>query len=186
MKHVLSAVLLTGVLLMGTIMSTQVSAATAHDFEFVAIDGSALPMRDFSGKAVLVVNTASLCGFTPQYKGLQVLWDTYRDQGLVVLGVPSNDFGNQEPGSASEIDSFCEVNFGVTFPMTDKTSVSGSNAHPFYQWAAGELGFFAKPRWNFHKYLVGPDGRLVSWFSSLTSPDSSKLRAAVESALPAP
>lgn len=165
-------------------MTVSAAAATAHEFGFTAIDGTPLPLKSYAGKAVLVVNTASLCGFTPQYRGLQALWDDYRDRGLVVLGVPSNDFGGQEPGSSAEIKDFCEVNFGINFPMTEKAVVTGSKAHPFYQWAAAELGFLAKPRWNFHKYLVAPDGQLVSWFSSLTGPESDKLRAAVEAALP--
>jgi len=159
-------------------------AATAHDFSFRSIDGAPLPLSDFAGKAVLVVNTASLCGFTPQYKGLQALWERYRGQGLVVLGVPSDDFGGQEPGSAQEIKGFCEVNYGLDFPLTEKSVVSGDGAHPFYRWAAAELGFAAKPRWNFHKYLIGPDGRLVDWFSSVTGPDSARLVRAVEAVLP--
>ncbi len=165
-------------------VSAAKGAQTAHDFAFPGIDGRPLALADLRGKAILVVNTASQCGFTPQYAGLQALWEAYRDRGLVVLGVPSNDFGGQEPGSAAEIRQFCEVNFGVDFPMADKTVVSGADAHPFYRWAADELGFMAKPRWNFHKYLVAPDGRLVDWFSSMTAPDSDRLRRAVEAALP--
>lgn len=160
------------------------AAPTAHDFAFTAIDGTPLPLSQFAGKAVLVVNTASLCGFTPQYAELQTLWDTYRGRGLVVLGVPSNDFGGQEPKGNDEIRSFCEITFGVTFPMTEKTVVTGAEAHPFYRWAAAELGFLAKPRWNFHKYLVGTDGRLQTWFTSLTSPTAASLQKAIEAALP--
>jgi glutathione peroxidase len=160
------------------------TAANAHDFRFTAIDGHDLPLATFKGKAVLVVNTASQCGFTPQYEGLQALWRAYRAHGLVVLGVPSNDFGGQEPGSNAEIKTFCEVNFNVDFPLTAKVTVSGANAHPFYKWAADELGVMAKPRWNFHKYLVAPDGRLVDWFSTPTDPMSDKVKKAVESVLP--
>jgi glutathione peroxidase len=159
-------------------------AANAHDFRFTGIDGRELPLASFKGKAVLVVNTASQCGFTPQYAGLQALWRAYRERGLVVLGVPSNDFGGQEPGSNAEIKTFCEVNFNVDFPLTGKQTVSGANAHPFYKWAADELGAVAKPRWNFHKYLVAPDGRLVDWFSTPTDPMSDKVKKAVESVLP--
>ncbi len=158
-------------------------AQTAHDFSFTAIEGGALPLSKYKGEVVLVVNTASRCGFTPQYQDLQDLYDAYRDKGLVVLGVPSNDFGGQEPGQAEEIKEFCEVNFNITFPMTDKVKVKGSDAHPFYQWAAGELGVLAKPRWNFHKYLIGRDGRLRDWFSSPTRPSSDKMRRAVDAAL---
>lgn len=160
------------------------AAANAHDFRFTAIDGQDLPLARFKGKAVLVVNTASQCGFTPQYAGLQALWRAYRERGLVVLGVPSNDFGGQEPGSNAEIKTFCEVNFNVDFPLTEKQTVSGANAHPFYKWAADELGAAAKPRWNFHKYLVAPDGHLVDWFSTPTDPMSDKIKKAVESVLP--
>ena len=159
-------------------------AANAHDFHFTAIDGKDLPLSTFKGKAVLVVNTASQCGFTPQYAGLQALWRAYRERGLVVLGVPSNDFGGQEPGSHAEIKQFCEVNFNVDFPLTEKQTVSGAEAHPFYKWAADELGATAKPRWNFHKYLIAPDGRLVDWFSTPTNPMSDKVKKAVESVLP--
>lgn len=162
------------------------AAHTAHDFTFQGIDGKPLPLAQYAGKAVLVVNTASLCGFTPQYKGLEALWTRYRDRGLVVVGVPSDDFGGQELGSAGQIKDFCETTYQVDFPLADKTVVSGDKAHPFYRWAADELGFLAKPRWNFHKYLVGPDGKLVTWFSSVTDPASDKVREAVEAALPKP
>jgi glutathione peroxidase len=158
--------------------------STAYDFDFVAIDGQPLPLRQFAGKAVLVVNTASMCGYTPQYADLQALWEEYRDRGLVVLGVPSNDFGGQEPGGAEQIKEFCAVTFAVDFPMTDKQAVTGAQAHPFYQWARQELGSAAAPRWNFHKYLVAPDGRLADWFSTSTSPRSERVVKAVQAVLP--
>ena len=165
--------------------SSHAAPKSAFDFSFTAIDGSALPLSQFEGKLVLVVNTASRCGFTDQYDGLQDLWSAYRDQGLVVLGVPSNDFGEQEKGSNAEIASFCEVNFSIDFPMTEKQHVKGSDAHPFYQWVSDEAGMLGKPKWNFHKYLIGPDGQLISWYSSLTKPQSSKLINAIEKHLPA-
>ena len=158
-------------------------AGSAYDFVFDGIDGRDLPMTAFQGQVVLVVNTASACGFTPQYDGLQSLYERYRDQGLVVLGIPSNDFGRQEPLSAEGIQEFCSVNFNITFPMADKTVVKGPDAHPFYEWAAEDLGMIAKPRWNFHKYLVGRDGQLVNWFASTTGPESKKMTAAIEAAL---
>ncbi len=158
---------------------------TAHDFAFSAIEGGALPLKTFEGKLVLVVNTASRCGFTHQYAGLQTLWQDYRDRGLVVLGVPSNDFGAQEPGSESEIKTFCEVNFAVDFPMTGKVSVKGDAAHPFYRWAAAALGPAAEPRWNFHKYLIGRDGALLAWFATASAPGSDEVRQAIEAALAA-
>lgn len=166
------------------VVSSTGHAMSAWDFKFDSIDGKPLPLSDFKGKAVLVVNTASQCGFTPQYEGLQALWSQYRDKGLVVLGVPSNDFGGQEPGSAEEIKRFCEVNFDVDFPLTAKQKVVGGDAHPFYRWIAAELGEGATPRWNFHKYLVDPSGQIVGAFPSRVTPESEELRKAVEAALP--
>ena len=157
---------------------------TFHDFEFTAIEGDPLPAHNFRGKAVLVVNTASFCGFTKQYTGLQALWEKYRDQGLVVLAVPSNDFGAQEPGKASEIKTFCETNFDVDFPMTTKQQVKGADAHPFYKWAKDQVGIVGSPKWNFHKYLIAPDGTLTDWFSTTTAPDAKKIINAVEAILP--
>ncbi len=159
------------------------AAKSAHDFTFTAIEGGPLPLSDFRGKVVLVVNTASFCGFTPQYEDLQAVWERYRDRGLVVLGVPSNDFGNQEPGTEDEIKRFCEVNFNIDFPMTSKVAVKGEDAHPFYKWAAAEVGAAGAPRWNFHKYLVGPEGELVTWFSTRTEPTSAEVAAAIEAQL---
>lgn len=157
---------------------------TAHDFEFVSIDGEPLPMAGFEGQAVLVVNTASFCGFTYQYEALQSLFDSYRNRGLVVLGVPSNDFGKQEPGTATEIKNFCEVNFDINFPLTEKQHVKGEDAHPFFKHIAEELGDEAMPRWNFHKYLVAPDGALIDSWSSRTEPTSPEITAAIEAVLP--
>lgn len=159
-------------------------AETAHDFTFDSIDGDALPMSQYKGKAVLVVNTASFCGYTPQYEGLQSLWTEYKDKGLVVLGVPSNDFGAQEPGTAEEIKDFCEANFDVDFPLTAKEVVKGGNAHSFYKWAVAEKGTENAPSWNFHKYLVAPDGSLVEAFPSRVEPMSKELVSAVEANLP--
>jgi len=157
--------------------------ASAYDFSFSTIQGKPFALKDLAGRPLLVVNTASKCGFTPQYKGLEALWQGYKEKGLLVIGVPSNDFGGQEPGSNTEIASFCELNYGVDFPMMGKEHVKGRLAHPFFAWAGQEGGFLAKPKWNFFKYLVGKDGRLVDWFSTITSPDSAKLRSAVEQAL---
>lgn len=180
------ALRLTAALLLGFFLmpSGEAKATNAHDFSFISIEGNQLPMRDFAGKAVLVVNTASFCGFTKQYEGLQALWERYKDSGLVVLGVPSNDFGKQEPGTETEIKEFCAVNFAVDFPMTEKQVVSGNQAHPFYRWAAEQLGTLSKPRWNFYKILVDPEGQAVDWFASTTTPLSQKLTNAVEAALP--
>lgn len=158
-------------------------ASSAHDFSFTSIDGQPLPLSDFRDKPVLVVNTASQCGLTPQYSGLQALWTKYRGQGLVVLGVPSNDFGAQEPGAEDEIRTFCETSFGVDFPMTSKTVVKGEGAHPFYVWAKSELGEEAEPKWNFHKLLIGRDGRLAGAFGSRTEPLDPAVASAIEAAL---
>ncbi len=160
------------------------AAQTAHAFAFTAIDGKPLPLANFKGKAVLVVNTASQCGFTPQYEGLEQLWNTYRDRGLVVLGVPSNDFGAQEPGSAAEIQQFCTLKFKVDFPLSDKVAVIGGAAHPFYRWIVAELGEDQAPRWNFHKYLIAPDGQVAGAFPSRVAPLSKELTQAIESVLP--
>jgi glutathione peroxidase len=159
------------------------SGRTAHDFTFTSIEGKDLPLSEFRGKVVLVVNTASQCGFTHQYADLQNVWSRYRDQGFVLLGVPSNDFGGQEPGSEEEIKTFCEVNFNVDFPLTSKVHVKGDSAHPFYRWAGRKAGAMGQPRWNFHKYLIGPDGEFVDWFSTPTSPTSGKVTSAIEKEL---
>ena len=160
-------------------------ARGAHAFAFTSIDGGPLPLEGFAGRPVLVVNTASMCGFTYQYTALQRLWDSYRHRGLIVLGVPSNDFGGQEPGSAAEIKTFCEVNFAVDFPLTEKVHVKGEAAHPLFAWLRQELGLQAGPRWNFHKYLIAADGRVVDAWPSSVEPDAPAITAAVERLLPA-
>ena len=156
---------------------------SAHAFTFKSLEGKPLPLAQFAGKPMVIVNTASKCGFTPQYEGLEALWQAKRDKGLVVLGVPSNDFAGQEPGSASEIKSFCQVRFGVDFPLTEKVHVKGAEAHPLFQWIGAKGGFLAKPHWNFYKYLIGPDGQFVDWFSSITTPGSGRFTRAVEKLL---
>lgn len=157
---------------------------TAHEFDFGSIAGDTLPLARFAGNAVLIVNTASLCGFTRQYADLQTVWERYRDRGLIVLGVPSDDFGGQEPGTEAEIKDFCEVTFGIDFPLTSKEHVKGPDAHPFYRWAATQVGPAATPKWNFHKYLIAPDGRLVTWFSTMTKPTAPEVTDAIEQILP--
>jgi glutathione peroxidase len=156
---------------------------TAYDFSFRSIDGGAMPLANYKGKALLVVNVASQCGLTPQYEGLEALWKSYRDKGLVVLGVPANDFGAQEPGTEKEIKTFCETRFAVDFPMTAKEHVIGTDAHPLYKWVAGELGDAAAPKWNFHKYLFGRDGAIAGTFGSRTTPDAAEIAAAIKEAL---
>jgi glutathione peroxidase len=155
----------------------------AYDFSFKSIDGADLPLSEFKNKAVLVVNVASQCGLTPQYSGLETLWKEKGPKGLVVLGVPANNFGAQEPGTESEIKTFCETRFAVDFPMTAKEDVIGAGAHPFYKWIAGELGEDAAPKWNFHKYLIGRDGAIAGTFGSRTTPDDAAMNAEIDKAL---
>ena len=157
---------------------------TAYNFSFQKLreDGE-LPLRQFEGKVLLIVNTASNCGFTPQYDGLEKLYQTYQDKGLIIIGVPSNDFGGQEPGTSQEIADFCRINYGVTFPMAEKEIVTGRDAHPFYIWARETLGFGTAPKWNFHKYLINRHGELIDYFNSTTSPDNDRIKSAIERAL---
>jgi glutathione peroxidase len=156
----------------------------AYGFEFISIDGQSLPLDAWRGRPVLVVNTASFCGYTPQYSGLEALWQRYRDRGLVVLGVPSNDFGQQEPGSAAEIREFCATNYAVDFPLTEKCRVIGGEAHPFYRWIAEALGEAGTPRWNFHKYLIGPDGQLAGTWPTHVAPTDPRITSEIEQFLP--
>jgi glutathione peroxidase len=128
----------------------------------------------------MVVNTASKCGFTKQYAGLERLYKTYKDRGFIIVGVPSNDFGSQEPGNSGEIAQFCEINYGVTFPMAGKEVVSGAQRHPFYAWAHEVLGFGTAPKWNFHKYLIDREGKLVDYFYTFTDPESKRVKEAIE------
>ena len=155
--------------------------AQAERFVFPSIDGGDLALEDWRGQPVLVANTASLCGFTPQYDGLQTLYDRYRNRGLVVLAVPSDDF-RQELSSAEEVKEFCAVNFDLDLPMTDITSVRGPAAHPFYRWLAETHGF--QPAWNFNKVLIGPGGEFVAAWGSTTKPLSRRITARIEPLLP--
>lgn len=144
---------------------------------FQSIDGGTLDVAQWAGHPVLVVNTASMCGYTPQYKGLQALYDTYRARGLVVLAVPSDDF-NQEYATASQVKTFCHVNYDLTLPMTDITHVLGQDAHPFYKWVRAQTGFV--PRWNFNKVLISPDGRVAATWREGTDPMAQDVRKTVE------
>ena len=160
------------------------AADTVYDFSFEKLNsGDPLPLKAYEGKVILVVNTASKCGFTGQYEGLEKLHNTYKDQGLVVLGVPSADFAGQEFGDDGEIKKFCELNFGVTFPLASKEHVKGKDAHPFYKAAADRFGFMGSPKWNFHKYLINRKGEFVTYYMSTTKPLSGKLKKAIEKEL---
>lgn len=154
---------------------------SAHQFTFPGRDGGTIDLADYAGKAVLVVNVASACGFTPQYAGMQALWKKRDD--VVVLGVPSNEFGAQEPGSEAEIKTFCETSYGADFPMTAKQSVIGGDAHPFYRWLVAQAGEDAAPRWNFHKVLIGPDGELAGVWPSKVAPESPEIASAIDRSL---
>jgi len=159
---------------------------TVYDFEAQAIDGKTVRLADYRGRVLLIVNTASACGFTPQFAGLEALWKDYGVRGLTVLGFPSNEFGAQDPGSNDEIASFCQVNYGVSFPMMAKVEVNGGGAHPLYRWltkeARGVLGTTAI-KWNFTKFLVGKDGEVIKRYGSNESPES--LKKDIEAALQA-
>ena len=163
--------------------STNVAAnydKLAYDFNFNDLDGSPLNLAEYKGKVIIVVNVASQCGVTKQYEDMQKVWEKYQVKGVVMLGVPSNDFGNQEPGSNVEIKDFCEAKFAITFPMTEKVSVKGSEAHPFYKWAKDNHGKSAVPKWNFHKIIIDKSGKINETFSSITNPSSKKFIKAIE------
>ena len=172
MKTLLTALLMT---------TAAFSGSSIHEFTMNSIDGQATPLSTLKGKAVLVVNVASQCGYTPQYAGLQALYEKYKGQGLVIVGVPANNFGGQEPGSNEEIKQFCSRKYSVTFPIMAKVSVKGSDQTPLYQYLTTTMGGDVK--WNFTKFLVGKDGKPVQRFESGVSPDSPELAAAIEKAL---
>lgn len=163
--------------------SPAVSRTTAYAFSFKSLDGDDLRLVQHAGHPILIVNTASLCGYTRQFSGLETLWTRYRERGLFVLGVPSNDFGGQEPGGASEIRHTASAH-GVTFPLMAKVDVKGETAHPFYRWAALQRPL-ETPRWNFHKYLVGRDGMIAGAFASAVEPLDTKVVATIERELKA-
>ena len=150
------------------------------DLSIKNINNEILNLSEFKGKAVLLVNVASKCGFTKQYAGLQTLYDKYKNKGLIVLGIPSNQFGGQEPSSNDEIKDFCETNFNITFPITDKVDVKGDNANELYKWAKDNFGKSTVPKWNFHKILINKDGKIHDTFSSFTEPLSNKIIKQIE------
>ena len=155
------------------------SGGTAYDYEFNGINGELIKLSSYKGKVIVVVNVASRCGYTPQYEDLQALWSEYENKNLIILGVPTNNF-RQEPGNNEEIKNFCETNFGITSPMTEKINVIGNNSHPFYKWAKKDYGIGAIPKWNFHKIIIGKDGKIVDTFSSITKPSSKKFIKVIE------
>ena len=152
----------------------------AYDFAFSDLDGGSLSLADFKGKVIVVVNVASQCGFTSQYEDMQKIWENYQVKNVIMLGIPSNDFGQQEPGTNKEIKNFCEAKFGITFPMTEKVSVKGTDAHPFYIWAKENHGKSAVPKWNFHKIIIDRTGKVAETYLSITNPSSKKFKKTIE------
>ena len=153
-----------------------------YDFKINSITGDEIDLKDFKGRPILIVNTASYCGFTKQYNDMQELWEKYRDRGLIVLGVPSNSF-NQEKSDNNAVKEFCEVNFNINFPLTEITDVKGENAHEIYKWAKANYGKSAIPKWNFYKILINKEGKIEDTYASLTSPTSKKITKKIESLL---
>jgi glutathione peroxidase len=150
------------------------------DHSIKNINNETIALNQYKGKTILLVKVASNCGFTKQYAGLQTLYDKYKNKGLIVLGIPSNQFGGQEPGSNDEIKDFCETNFNITFPITDKVDVKGDNANELYKWAKDNFGNSTVPKWNFHKILINKDGKIHDTFSSFTEPLSNKIIKQIE------
>ena len=154
--------------------------ANLYEFSFKSIDGKKINLKDFRGKPIFIVNTASLCGFTYQYSDIEMLYKKYKKNGLVIIGIPSNDFGNQELSSNKEVKSFCTVNFDISFLLTEITNIKGEEGHPFFKWVRKEAGLLAFPKWNFYKYLINKEGLLVKWYASTTRPSSKKITTEID------
>lgn len=162
-------------------VSSSFAQSSSGNFSFNLLrSDESISLKDFKGQSILIVNTASKCGFTKQYKGLEELYQKYKSRGFQVIGVPSGNFASQEFDTSEEIEKFCRINYGVSFLITEKYDVIGKNAHPFYKWAKEELGFGTGPKWNFHKYLLNQNGELVDYFHSTTKPNSDKIIQAIE------
>lgn len=159
---------------------TAYGAGSIYDYQLKTIDGAALPLAEYKGKVVLLVNVASQCGYTPQYAGLERIWEKYKQRNFILLGIPANNFGHQEPGTEAEIKAFCQRKYSVTFPMASKISVTGPDAAPLYQYLTAGAG---PPRWNFTKYLIDAHGRIIRRFDSKVEPESTELTQAIETAL---
>jgi len=153
------------------------------DFQIKSINGELIDLSKYRNKAILIVNVASRCGFTKQYEDLEILWKKYKDQGLIVMGFPSNQFGNQEPGNNKEIKKFCETNFGITFPIMAKTNILGDTGHPFYRWVEENYGKSGVPKWNFYKVLINKSGKIEDVYNSITNPSSKKIKNRINSIL---
>jgi len=158
---------------------------SVYDFSFTNIkNGEELRLSDYKNKLIIIVNTASKCKFTKQYDDLQKIYDKYRNKGLVIIAVPSNDFGGQEPSNNQNIKKFCRSNFGITFPITEKTKVSGKNSHDFYKWIGDYLGKSSRPKWNFYKYIISPDGEIIDFLLPFTKITSKKALKIIDNNLP--
>lgn len=172
-----------------TTVTTKAAAApaarSAYDFQLTAIDGKPMPLAAWRGQVILLVNTASFCGFTPQYEGLQKLQERYARRGFTVLGVPSGDFKSQEYDDNAKIREFCDATFGITFPLAEKSVVTGAHAIPLYRWVKSRIRVNNQPQWNFHKFLIGRNGQVIAGFKTTTTPESPELNAAIEQALTA-
>jgi glutathione peroxidase len=155
------------------------NSGVAYDYSFNGIEGGQINLRDYKDKVIIVVNVASRCGYTPQYEGLQTLYNDYKNKDVIVIGVPTNNF-KQEPGTNDQIKDFCETTFGISFPMTEKINVIGANSHPFYKWARKDFGMSAIPKWNFHKIVIGKNGKIEDTFASFTKPTSKKFIRLIE------
>ena len=160
-------------------MATNVHA-NAYNFSFNSIDGKKISLKEFKGKPILIVNTASLCGFTYQYSDIELLYKKYKQNGLIVIGIPSNDFGNQELSSNKKVKEFCNINFNISFSLTEITNIKGESGHSFFKWIKKEAGFLAFPKWNFYKYLINKDGLLAKWYASTTNPSSTKITTEID------
>lgn len=166
--------------LAATLLMTNMFAASVYDFDLNSIDGQKLPLSSYKGKVLLIVNVASKCGYTPQYTGLEALYNKYKGQNFVILGVPANNFGGQEPGTNEEIKTFCSRNYNVTFPLASKVSVTGGDQTPLFKHLSTAAG---EPKWNFTKYLVGKDGKVIAKFDSGVKPESKELNDAIMAAM---
>ena len=153
--------------------------ANAYNYSFTSIDGKIINLSEFYGKPILIINTASLCGFTNQYNDIELLYNNYKKDDLIVIGIPSNDFGSQELSSNIEVKEFCTTNFNISFLLTEITKIKGQNGHPFFKWIKEEAGFLAFPKWNFYKFLINRKGEFVSWYTSTTKPNSNKINIEV-------
>jgi glutathione peroxidase len=167
------------IIIIGTLMINQVNA-NVHEFNFTSIDGKIINLSDFKGKPFVVINTASLCGFTNQYDDIETIFKNYADKDLIIIAVPSNDFGNQELSSNKKVKEFCTTNYNTSFLLTEVTNIKGVNGHPFFNWVKKEAGFLAFPKWNFYKYLINREGKLISWYGSVTKPTATKFIKDIE------